>query len=69
MALSREQIEHLEYWWKKDGNMDNPWRHLSHSRRWLKKQVNKYIRLKGKKISDDEQGGKIGRKPLCGFEY
>lgn len=35
----------------------------------MKKQMNKYIRLKGKKISDDEQGGKIGRKPLCGWEY
>lgn len=69
MALTREQIEHFEYWWKKRGNMENPWRHLSRSRKWLKKQVNKYIRLKGKHIEDDEIGGKRGRKPLCGWEY
>ena len=43
MALTREQIEHFEYWWKKNGTMDNPWRHLSKSRKWLKKQVNKYM--------------------------
>lgn len=69
MALNREQIEHFEYWWKKSGEMDNPWRRLSKSRKWLKKQVNKYIRLKGKHIEDDEIGGKIGKKPLCGWEY
>jgi len=56
MALTREQIEH----------------HMHGKRqscRWLKKQVNKYIRLKGKKIEEDEIGGKVGRKPLCGWEY
>lgn len=35
----------------------------------MKKQMNKYIRLKGKKIEEDEIGGKVGRKPLCGWEY
>jgi hypothetical protein len=65
MALAREQIEHFEHFWSKD----RPWKNLSYSRRWLKKQVNKYIRIKSKKINDDDIGGKIGRKPLCGWEY
>ena len=54
MGLTREQIEHVEYWWKKNGDMDNPWRHLSKSRRWLKKQLHKYMRLQNKKIDDDD---------------
>lgn len=71
MALTREQIEHLEYWLKKDGQMDKPWRQRSKSgsRKWLKKQVNKFIRLKGKHIEDDDIGGKKGKKPLCGWEW
>lgn len=67
MALAREQIEHLEHYWEQDS--EKPWKKLSKSRRWMKKQMNKYIRLKGKKIEDDEVGGKIGRKPLYGWEY
>ena len=31
--------------------------------------MNKYIRLKGKEISDDEVGFKQGRKPQRGYEY
>ena len=69
MALTREQIEHFEYWWKKTGDMDNPWRQLSHSRKWLKKQVNKYLRIKSKHIEEDDIGYKQGKKPLCGWEY
>ena len=67
MALTREQIEHLEHYWEQDS--ETPWKKLSRSRRYLKKQTNKYIRLKGKRIEDDEIGGKVGRKPLCGWEY
>ncbi len=67
MALSREQIEHLEHEWIKLS--DKPWRKTSRSRRYLKKQMNKFIRLQGKKISDDETGTKQGRKPLKGWEY
>ena len=69
MATTREQIEHFEYWWKESGNMDNPWRHLSHSRKWLKKQMNKYIRRKNKIIEDDDIGYKQKRKPYSGYEY
>ncbi len=69
MALCREQIEHFEYWWKKSGSIDNPWRHLSKSRRWLKKQLHKYMRLQNKKIDDDDIGGKRGRRPFSGWEY
>ena len=32
-------------------------------------QYNKYIRLKGKHIEDDDIGFKQGRKPQCGWEY
>jgi hypothetical protein len=69
MALTREQIEHFEYWWNKSGDMKNPWRKLSHSRKWLKKQVNKYLRIKNKHIDEDDIGYKQGKKPLCGWEY
>ena len=69
MGLTREQIEHFEYWWKKSGDMDNPWRHLSKSRKWLKKQVHKYMRIKNKHIDEDDIGYKQGRKPYCGWEY
>ena len=69
MATTREQIEHFEYWWKKKGDMDNPWRQLSHSRKWLKKQMNKFLRRKNKHIDEDDIGGKQGKKPYCGWEY
>ena len=69
MGLTREQIEHFEYWWNKNGDMDNPWRHLSKSRKWLKKQVHKYMRIKNKHIDEDDIGYKQGRKPYCGWEY
>ena len=69
MGLTREQIEHFEYWWKKNGDMDNPWRHLSKSRKWLKKQVHNYMRIKNKRIDEDDIGYKQGRKPYCGWEY
>lgn len=67
MALKREQIEHLEHYWEKD----NPkkWQKFSYSRRWLKKQMNKFIRLQGKQIDEESFGGKIGRKPSKGWEW
>ena len=67
MALTREQIAHLEHGFI--GHDGKPWRKLSHSRKWLKKQMNKYMRLKGKKISEDDAGGKVGKKPMYGWEY
>ena len=69
MALTRDQIEHLEYRLKLCGFMTNPWRNVSHSRRWLKKQMNKYMRIKNKRIDDDDVGYKQGRKPYSGYEY
>lgn len=57
MATCREQIEHLEANFKSD---EKPWRKLSHSRKWLKRQMNKYMRRKNK-IVEDNEGGKIGR--------
>ena len=66
MALSREQIEHLEHFWV---GKDKPWKNFSYSRKWLKKQLNKFIRIKSKRIDDDDIGGKVGKKPLKGYEY
>ena len=67
MALDREQIDHLEHRFRK--YTDKPWKNFSHSRKWLKKQMNKFIRLSGKNIDEDSTGGKCGKKPFCGWEY
>ena len=56
MSTSKEQIEH-------------PWIDKHKSRRWLKQQMNRFIRRRGKKISDDEVGYKTNRKPTKGWEY
>ena len=64
MATCREKIERFEIKWA-----DSPWKKLSFSRRWLKQQMNKFIRRQGKKIDPDDIGGKIGRKPTKGWEY
>lgn len=74
MALTREQIEHLEHQWeedlKKEKNKENGWwRKLSRSRRYLKKQMNRYIRRQNKKIDEDDASIKSGRKPCSGWEY
>ena len=66
MATSREQIEHLEHFWK---NEEKPWKKYSRSRRWLKRQMNRFIRRNNKNIEDDELGKKQGRKPYLGWEY
>lgn len=66
MATTREKIERFEIEW---GNALAPWKRFSYSRKWLKKQMNRYIRREGKRIDDDEQGYKRGRKPLKGWEY
>ena len=66
MATSRDQIEHLEYWWTK--NSDKPWKDWSHSRRWLKKQMHRFLRRRNKKIEEDDIGGKQ-RMPFSGYEY
>lgn len=66
MATSRDQIEHLEHWWIP---ADRPWKNFSKSRRWLKRQMNRYMRRLNKKISLDDAGYKQNRKPVKGWEY
>ena len=67
MATTREKIEHFEHQWVKDS--DTPWQNWSYSRKWLKKQMNRYIRRQNKKIEEDDITFKQGRKPLKGWEY
>lgn len=67
MALCREKIEHIEI--KLARESDKPWQKPSYSRKWLKRQMNKYIRIKCKHIEYDEIGFKQGRKPQRGWEY
>ena len=74
MALERQQIEHLEhYFQEKDKKEKSPetkwWKNLSKSRRYLKKQMNKYIRRQNKKIEEDEVSIKTNKKPCKGWEY
>jgi hypothetical protein len=37
-----EQIEHLEYWWRKESK--TPWKNYSHSRKHQKKLRNRWLR-------------------------
>jgi hypothetical protein len=67
MATCKEQIERLEVQWAKES--DTPWIRWSRSRKWLKHQMNRFIRRKGKKISTEDIGYKSGRKPTKGWEY
>lgn len=67
MATCRDQIEHLEHWWKDE---EKPWKDYSHSRRWLKKQMNRFIRRQNKKIKNgDISYVESRRKPYLGWEY
>ena len=66
MATTRDQIEHIEHNWL---NEEKPWKNYSKSRKYLKRQMNKYIRRNGKRIEEDEIGGKQGKKPYYGWEY
>ena len=66
MATTREKIERLEIKWGKELA---DWKNFSYSRKWLKQQMNRYIRRQGKRISEDDRGCKQGRKPLKGWEY
>ena len=63
MATSREQIEHPQFMRDKQ----RPWKYFFKSSKWLKKQMNRFIRRK--KIEPDDVGGKRGRKPCKGWEY
>lgn len=66
MATVREKIEHLEIKWAKE---IAPWKNGSYSRKWLKRQMNRFMRRSNKYINEDEQGFKRGRKPYKGWEY
>lgn len=61
MATTREQIEHLEYFLK---DKNKPWKKLSYSRKWLKRQMNRFIRRKNKK-----ENYIIDKKQYYGWEY
>ena len=63
MATTREQIERI------GGNPSKPWQKYHKSRKWLKEQMNRFLRRNGKKIDDDESNFKKGGKPFKGYEY
>ena len=65
MATSREQIEHPK--WMQ--NEDKTCKRLFKSSKYLKKQMNRFMRRKHKNIDEDEQGTKTARKPTKGWEY
>ena len=67
MATTREQIEHLEHYW--EGTGEKPWKKLSHSRKWLKRQMSRFMRRKNKKIEDDDVNVKQNKRPFLGWEY
>lgn len=68
MGTCREQIEHLEHCWEKE-NKETPWKKFSYSRKWLKKQMNRFIRRTNKKIEDDEVSVKGTKRKYFGWEW
>ena len=68
MATCKEQIEHLERHLVKIFDLPS-WKNLSHSRRWLKKQMHRFMRRQNKKISEDDVSIKTNRKPMKGWEW
>lgn len=70
MATNREQIEHLEHVINEDDSLGaKKWKDYSHSRKYLKRQMSKFMRRANKKISLDDIGGKTNRRPFRGWEY
>lgn len=67
MACNREKIERFEIKWLDRESF--PWKHPSKSRKWRKKQMNRFIRRNGKHVEDDDRGYKLGRKPYKGWEW
>ena len=63
MATTREQMEGFL------PNPDKPWQRRHKGRKWLKGQMNRFLRRKGKAIEDDDVSNKKGRKPFKGYEY
>ena len=59
MALYREELEpHM--------HSAKSLKHKSY--KWAKKQMNKWLRIKNKKINEDDAGG-YGKKQFLGYEY
>jgi hypothetical protein len=56
MGTNREQIEHLEHELSKDS--DKPWKKYSYSRKWLKRQMNRFMRRM-----------KLDKRQFKGWEY
>lgn len=59
MALYREQLEPHMY-------SDKARKHKSY--KWAKKQMNKFLRIKNKKIQEYDCGG-YGKKQWLGYEF
>ena len=59
MALNREQLEPYMYSGKQ---------RLHKSYKWAKRQMNKWLRIKNKHITDDDKGG-YGKKQWNGYEW
>lgn len=55
MATTREKIEGTSGW------------HPNY-RRFLKRQMNRFIRREGKNVDEESHGCKVGRKPTRGWE-
>ena len=60
MALHREQLEPYMYSYK---------RRKRKSHKWEKKQMNKWLRLKNKKINEDELAGINKKRNFLGWEF
>lgn len=64
MAVNLDKIVHLEHAWE-----EGTWKKFSFSRKWRKRQMNRYIRRNNKDIDEDETGYKTSRKPYKGWEW
>ena len=60
MALYREQLE---------PHMSSDKRRKRKSYRWAKKQMNKWLRLKNKKINEDEPADTNKKRNWLGWEF
>lgn len=59
----------MERLWSGENNEDKPWKNYSRSRKWMKKQMNRYMRRINKKVAEDDKGRKTNRKPFSGWEW
>lgn len=59
MALNRDQIEHLENWMR---DKSKPWKSFSASRKFLKRQMHKFMRIRSKKINIEEENDFVDKE-------